>query len=84
MSDTKQKRNGKSDIEIYAIKFKTRQDDIDGFYAAAKLGTVRQREDGVTFIDTNQLKELKRLKIKIELLTPLVGTPKNHKIELRR
>jgi hypothetical protein len=48
------------------------------------LGVVRQREDGRTLIDTDQLNELKRLRIPFELLTPLGNKPKNHKVELRK
>ena len=84
MVKTKQRKNGEHEIETHAIKFKTRQADIDGSWAAMKLGKVGQRADGVTFIDTDQLNELKRLKISFELLTPLGNTHKNHKIELRK
>jgi len=85
MAKKTQKRNGlKHEIEIHAIIFKNEKAEMDGGWAAARLGIVRQRADGRTLIDTNQLKELQRLKIPFELLTPLEKQPKNHRVELRR
>jgi hypothetical protein len=90
MTKTTQKRNKlEHEIEIYAIKSKTAKAEMDGGWAAARLGVVRQRADGVTYINTVQLNELKKLfgkrfRKEIELLTPLTNGHKNHKVELRK
>jgi hypothetical protein len=58
-----------TEIDTFAIKFKTRKDEMIGVEAMAELGNVSQRADGLTLINGEQLAELNRIGVKYELLT---------------